>query len=195
MNRLVLFDFDGTITTKDSFLKFLKFSASPNLFYLKLLLAFPYYFMYMLGIYDEKKSKEKILNVFIKNKSKEELIRMGNLFIDKLIKTKIVKPQFIDLIEEYKREKCEIAIVSASFDIWICPFCEKFNLVAICTKLKYDKSNIFIGEIEGKNCKGIEKKLKILNTFDLTKYAEIIAYGDSVGDNEMMDLATTKNWV
>ncbi|MCZ6166669.1 hypothetical protein O6B35_01880 [Campylobacter ureolyticus] len=41
----------------------------------------------------------------------------------------------------------------------------------------------------GKNCYAKEKVRRIKETFDLSKFDKIIAYGDSRGDKEMIEFA------
>ncbi|HYC86886.1 MAG TPA: haloacid dehalogenase-like hydrolase, partial [Chryseosolibacter sp.] len=64
-------------------------------------------------------------------------------------------------------------------------------LICLATQLEV-KSTKVTGNIAGKNCHGEEKVCRITTRFDLDEFDEIIAYGDSPGDREMLLLAHTR---
>jgi HAD superfamily phosphoserine phosphatase-like hydrolase len=195
MKTLVLFDFDGTITTKDSFPLFFKFSFGDFYYYLGFFFFTPLFVLLKLKLLDAEKLKIKILSFYLKGKSREWIEEKGKDFILYLFKNEIVKKEFITLMNEYKLKNAEIAVVSASPDAWVKIFCDNMNVVCLCTKLKY-LNNIFVGKLIGPNCNGTEKKTRILKQFNLSEFSEIIAYGDSEkGDGEMMKLANVVNWI
>jgi phosphoserine phosphatase len=49
---------------------------------------------------------------------------------------------------------------------------------------------VITGRIEGKNCHGEQKVIRIQEEYNLSDYQEIYAYGDSSGDKPMLGLAT-----
>ena len=71
------------------------------------------------------------------------------------------------------------------------PWCNKYGIVCLATKLEVVKEKI-TGKIEGKNCNGVHKKDKILSYFNLNSFDQIIAYGDTIGDLDMLALAHTR---
>ena len=193
MKHLVLFDFDGTITTRDSFFKYLKF-ISGKYFYLKMMLCLPYILMYFIKIISAQNLKEKILWQYLKYKEISILKSKSVLFIAYLENESIIKKSFIVMIEDYKKEGAEIAVVSASLDLWIDSFCEKHNLISICTMLNV-VNDFYTGGFLTPNCNGKEKANRIRNQFRLEEYHKITAYGNSIGDKEMLDLANEKHIV
>ncbi|HEU5146872.1 MAG TPA: haloacid dehalogenase-like hydrolase, partial [Chryseosolibacter sp.] len=50
------------------------------------------------------------------------------------------------------------------------------------------------GKILGRNCYGDEKVCRIKEEFDLPSFERIIAYGDSSGDREMLQLANESHY-
>jgi HAD superfamily phosphoserine phosphatase-like hydrolase len=86
-----------------------------------------------------------------------------------------------------------VAVVSASAENWVKPWCDKHNLICIGTKLQV-KDNQLTGKILGKNCHGPEKVCRIKENFNLSQFDEIIAYGDTAGDKEMLDMADLKHY-
>lgn len=195
MKTLALFDFDGTITTKDTFPLFFKFTFGSFYFYLGFSLFIPLFILFKLKMYDAEKFKVKMISFYLKGKSKDWIESKGKEFIEHLTISGIIKPEFINRINTLKNSGADVAVVSASPDVWIKQFCEQHNIICICTQLAYDKT-IFNGKLIGNNCNAAEKKARITSQFNLSTYSSIIVFGDSVeGDGAMMELATEKNWV
>ena len=192
--KLVLFDFDCTITTEDTFLLFFKFTFGTIKFYTGFALHLPLFLFLKLKMYDAGKLKKSILSFYLKNKKQDEMKIMGDNFVKFLLEEGIVKKEFLDKISKYKKEEYEISIVSASPDLWIKPFSESVKIDFICTELEYVE-NIFSGKLSSENCNHEEKKNRILKRYKLEDFDEIIVYGDNAGDKYMMELATKKNWV
>ena len=77
---IAFFDFDGTITTKDTLLEFIKFSKGSFLFYLGFLINSPYLVAMKLGLISNQVAKEKVLRFFFKNKDINEFNELCNKF-------------------------------------------------------------------------------------------------------------------
>ena len=79
-------------------------------------------------------------------------------------------------------------MVSASLDSWVKEWCLKQGIETICSILE-TKNGIITGKLGRGDCNGIEKAKRIREKFELEEYDKVIAYGDSSGDKEMLDLA------
>lgn len=188
MNRnLYLFDFDGTLTKKDSLFDFLKFSFSSQ-YYQHFILFTPLFVLCKLHILDMGKVKEKFISSFLKGKSYVEI----NQIAQNYFKAKF--PELIHLkADEYIKNVSNYNdkfIVSASLDIWLKPFADHYGMGLICTKAKFDDKGNFTGKFASANCNKLEKKNRIEKEIDLTLYDEIIAFGDTSGDKAMFEIAT-----
>jgi len=195
MKTLALFDFDGTITTKDTFPLFFKFTFGSFYFYLGFSLFIPLFVLFKLKLYDAEKFKVKMISFYLKGKQKDWIEGKGKEFIQHLATANIIKTEFINKINEFKRTGADVAVVSASPDAWIKQFCKQHTITCVCTQLAYT-NNVYTGKLNGNNCNGVEKKSRVAIQFNLSAYSNIIVFGDSVeGDGAMMELATEKNWV
>ena len=65
--RIAVFDFDGTVTTKDTLLEFIKFVRGPVSFYAGFLRYAPQLLAYKLGLYPNWKVKQQIFSHFFSN--------------------------------------------------------------------------------------------------------------------------------
>lgn len=190
--KIAFFDFDGTITTKDTFIQFLRFIAGPYRFYFGLFFKLPLILSYKLGLMPNWKAKESVFSFFVKGKSEKEMKEKGVAF-SKNILPKIMRQEALETIEFHKNNGSEIVVVTASFSLWVSPWCKDHNLGVLSTKYEV-KGDTLTGRIKGENCYGKEKVNRIKEDYNLEDYDEIYAYGDSQSDWDMLNLAT-KKWM
>ncbi|MDX1956231.1 MAG: haloacid dehalogenase-like hydrolase, partial [Chitinophagaceae bacterium] len=62
--------------------------------------------------------------------------------------------------------------------------------IRLISSLLSEEGQRITGKLEGKNCNGEQKVVRIKEQFNLDEYKEIFAYGDSKGDRPMLQLAT-----
>ncbi len=187
---LALFDFDGTITTDDSLLKFIRFVVGDRRFLLGLVVLSPMLVLYKFKLIPNYKAKQYMLSWFFKGMSKDAFLKVANEYslvhIDK-----ILRPKAIEKINWHKNQGHKVVVVSASIECWLRPWCEKNGLELIATKLEI-KDDIVTGKLLSKNCYGVEKVNRIKELYNIEKYDYIYAYGDSSGDKQMLELAHEK---
>jgi len=186
--KLILFDFDGTLTTKDSLNEFLKFFSGSKKYYINLFIFSPIFLLYKFKIINNQKAKEILCYLFFKNINKNHFEEVAKEYSLKNI-DKILDNNIYNKMLNYKKEGYRVIIVSASIECWLKPWCTKHNIELLSTKLEF-KENKFTGKFKTKNCYGIEKVNRIKQYITLEEYDEIIAYGDSEGDNEMFNISS-----
>lgn len=188
--RLALFDMDGTITTKDSLIRFLIYSHGYPKYLLGMLLHSHYLFAYKLGIYPNYKAKEKIISHFFRGWRADQFQRLAQQYSSEEL-DKITRPKAMQRIQWHHEQGHKIVVVSASIEDWLAEWCNKHGVELISTQLKYH-NDCLTGEFATKNCYGAEKVARIKARYDLSKFDYIYAYGDSSGDKEMLNLANEK---
>lgn len=188
--RLVLFDFDGTLTTRDTLIEFIRFYHGDARFLLGFALLSPVLVMLKLKLIHNQKAKEIVLRHFFQGEPVETFHRQCLRFTPHI--DTLLRPQAKAMLKQYQNEpQTELAVVSASPENWVSIWCNHVNIPCIATRLENDNGRI-TGKIIGKNCFGQEKAERIQQQFDLSQFSEIIAYGDSAGDREMLALAHKK---
>lgn len=185
--KLALFDFDGTITTKDSFLEFLKFHKGGLNFLFGFALLSPYLVAMKLGLIPNWKAKEIVLKYFLNGLSVEDMKNVSADFSAKII-PRLLRSRAMDQIKKHQENGDDIYIVSASAEDWLKPWCNQIGIKLIGTRLEIIDEKI-TGRIDGNNCYGQEKVERVKAEIDISKYSEIYVYGDSRGDKEMLALA------
>lgn len=185
---LALFDFDGTLTRKDTFIELIKFVHGKSHFYKGILKLAPCLFLYKLQLIPNWKAKEKVLAYFFKGMPASTFQSHCNHFAAEAI-PRFLKQDAIRKLKELKDIGTHIAIVTASAENWVLPWCHSMNVECIASKLEAKEEKL-TGKLDGENCYGIEKVNRIKETIDLSKYSVIYAFGDSKGDLPMLGLAT-----
>jgi HAD superfamily hydrolase (TIGR01490 family) len=185
--KIALFDFDGTITTDDSLIKFIRFVVGDTKFVIGMAVLSPMLTAYKLKLIPNYKAKQYMLSYFFKGMSEEKFMKVAKEYSLKYIDT-ILRPKAMEKIAWHKEQGHKIVIVSASIECWLKPWCDKNDLDLIATKLQI-KDGIVTGKFLAKNCYGIEKANRVQERYNLGGYDHIYAYGDSCGDKELLELA------
>jgi HAD superfamily hydrolase (TIGR01490 family) len=186
--RIAFFDFDGTITTRDSLLAFIFFRHGRLKTIMGLLIISPFYVLYALKLIQVQKAKEKVLSRFFRNEPLEQFDSFCEQFTRTVLPS-LIRPKAVKELQIMMEKHVEIVIVSASPENWLKSWCKQFDAALISTKLEV-KNGKLTGKIDGKNCRGEEKVRRIRTQYDLGNYDEVYAYGDTKGDKPMLALAT-----
>lgn len=188
--RIAFFDFDGTITRKDTMFQFIRFSKGNFRYALGLILMSPILISFKLGILPNWKAKECLFSYYFKGMSEETALLWGKKFSEQVI-ANLLRPEAIREIEFHQQSGTTVVIVTASFSIWLEHWCDNNHFELIATECEV-KQSVLTGLIKGKNCYGAEKVRRIKDKYNLGQFEQIYAYGDSNADLNMLNLANFK---
>lgn len=184
---LALFDFDGTITDRDSLFDFLRFTFGSFRCAVGALVLSPVLALYIGRFIPNWRAKESVFRHFLGGLDAGEFRRAALRYsLERL--PEIVRPLAVERIEWHRRKGHRILVVSASVEDWMEGWCAKLGLELIGTRLESREGRI-TGKIEGRNCNGPEKVRRIREAVDLDRCGRIYAYGNSDGDRDMLALA------
>ena len=186
--RIAFFDFDGTITTKDTLLEIIKYQKGESRFYLGMMLNLPYILAWKTGLIPNYVAKQKVVNFFFGKMPVEEFQRHCDAFATEVLPG-LVRPKALQEIQKLQDAGAEVVIVSASPGNWSDTWRKQVGMASLATKLQV-RDNKLTGRFDGKNCHGKEKVTRIKDAYDLSTYDEIYCYGDSNGDRPMLSLGT-----
>ncbi|MCP4552925.1 MAG: haloacid dehalogenase-like hydrolase [Bacteroidetes bacterium] len=186
--KIALFDFDGTITTDDSLIKFIHFAVGDIKAIWGILLLSPMLITYKLKLIPNYKAKQWMLSYFFKGMNYQQFQKIAERYSIEQI-DKIILPKAMERIRWHQQEGHKVVIVSASMESWLKKWCQKHNIDLISTRLEIQNGKL-TGKFATKNCYGIEKVNRIKERYNLSEYSVIYAYGDSLGDTEMLSIAT-----
>jgi HAD superfamily hydrolase (TIGR01490 family) len=186
-NVIAFFDFDGTVTTKDSLLEFIKYSKGSPAFYFGFALHVPILIAYKLNIISNHRAKEIMLKHFFGKMSVQEFKEKCVAFTRDIVPS-LIRPKALKEINKLKDAGAEVVIVSASPEYWLNHWCSSLDLEYIATRLDVKEDRI-TGKIDGRNCHGKEKVRRINEKYDLDTFSSVYCYGDTRGDIYMLSLA------
>ena len=187
MTVLVLFDFDGTITTKDSLADFIQYATGSFTYYMGLLVLSPMLAFYKLNFIPNHIAKQKLIANYFKGWDADQFKKMADRYSLEQI-DRITRPRALEKIRWHQQQGHKVVIVSASMECWQEGWCEKNNVDLIATRLEVRDGKL-TGKFSTRNCNGIEKASRVSEAYDLDLCDHIYAYGDSRGDQELLSLA------
>jgi phosphatidylglycerophosphatase C len=187
MNILALFDFDGTITTDDSLIKFIHFVVGDAKTLWGMILLSPMLITYKLKFIPNYKAKQIMFSYFFKGMNEHQFQKVSEEYSLKHIDT-MLRPKAMERITWHKDLGHKVIIASASIECWIKPWCNQNDLDLIATRVEI-KDGLMTGKFLTKNCYGIEKVNRVKEAYNIDDYDCIYAYGDSRGDKELLELA------
>lgn len=191
MKKLYLFDFDGTLTYKDTMFLFLKF-YDPAKFSVQFLKHVPLFILLKMKLADAEAVKKSLISSILKGQSRYQIEKKAQLFFEENYPS-IFRENALDFINNIDKTHTESYIVSASLDIWVKPFAEKFNMKLLSTQAEF-KNDIFTGKFVGKNCNKEEKINRVKLEIGDKKFDKIIAFGDTSGDKAMFKFANESHY-
>ncbi len=193
--RVFCFDFDGTLTRRDTLLAFISFAFSPARLWAELLLLSPRLVAMKLGLADNGRTKERLFARLFAGWSVEKFAACCEAFARES-EARLMRAEGLRAVEEALKSGGEVLIVSASVDTWVRPFFSKLierfgadRLRLLGTQIE-TRDGVVTGRFLTKNCYGSEKvrRIEAALPHPHTQY-HITAYGDSRGDKEMLDHA------
>ena len=190
--EVVVFDFDGTITTDDTFRLFLSYYRGATNYALKILSLLPVFAAYGLKIIDRNAVKAKVIRRFFKGEPMSHIEARADSFAKDVIPG-LIRPDAKKALESAKlREKQgleSLYICSASIGPYLRAYFLQYGITNIlATELK-SESGVCSGEIDGYNIWGAGKVRRILAEFAPNDVTIKEAYGDSRGDRELLNAA------
>lgn len=184
---IVAFDFDGTLTIRDSFTEFLRWRAGPGAWALGLVKLAP-----ALAAYAKDRDRGRIkaasVKEFLLGVSRQTLEAEAAAFAE-AIWPRFMRPDALEVWNDWGRRGAHRVIVTASPTTTVAPFARKLGAEALLgTEFVFDADDRITGDFAGPNCRGQEKvrRLKAAYGDDMTMIA---AYGDTSGDTEMLAMA------
>lgn len=188
--KLAIFDIDGTFVRGDSFKWFCWFALRENGIRLRRLFGLALgAFMYLVGRLDVASFKISLAKELLRNDDGARLTAMTHDFLERLL-LKRVHAAAVDRLRWHKQENHTIVFLSASPDLYLNQLENRFGVDSlICTKF-LDKDGIFNGEIYGANCKGEEKRRRLLEEYPGSEidWDQSYGYGNSAEDVPFLEL-------
>lgn len=192
--KVAFFDFDGTLIYHDSFISFGKYCVGKRKFIKALTKTIPWLIFWKLGFITNSTAKEKLFYNLYNGVDYDEFLEKcaefcGYLQIDE-------RSEIINRLKEHKQNGHKTVIVTASIIDWVIPWANFHGVDnVIGTEVEVDNRGIMTGKFKTPNCHGKEKIRRIHEDFPDIECYESWAYGDSKGDQPMLDMSNHPNKV
>ncbi|MBQ7472657.1 MAG: haloacid dehalogenase-like hydrolase [Prevotella sp.] len=189
--HLFLFDFDGTLTTRDTLLEFIRYACGTWMFLCGFLLYSPLLVLMKLHLYPNWKAKQRVFSFYFKGMSLSRFDELCQGFAEE--KRSLLRPDMLEKLQQALQAGQRVLVVSASIDNWVRPFFDH-QVTVLGTQIETTEGRL-TGRFLTNNCYGAEKVNRVQTelaleegTFNREDY-DITAYGDSRGDREMLAFA------
>lgn len=184
MKRIIAFDFDGTLTSRDTLLAFIRYAKGTGAFLRGFLRHAHLLVLMKLGLYPNWQAKQRVFSHFFRGM---ELGAFDSLCRQFAASSRhLLRPAGISTLEQARARGDEVLIVSASIDNWVQPFFP--DVTVLGTKIEVEDGRL-TGRFLTSNCYGQEKVNRILALRPDRQAYFLVAYGDSRGDKELLAFA------
>ncbi len=187
------FDFDGTITTSDSFRHFVQQAVGMRRFAWAGLRALPWIVAMKAGWISRGAAKARFAWFAFGPIGERELDALATRFVATELPS-LVRPEMLARVREHQARGHVVVLVSASPSIYLEKWAAPLGFEAVlATRLRFEHG-VFTGRFDGENCWGPQKVARLNAWWGLQPPATLYAYGDSRGDKEMAERAD-RAWI
>lgn len=195
--KLWLFDFDGTVTTADTLLAFIRHACGTVHFFAGFALFSPLLVLMKLHLYPNYRAKQRLFAWFFKGMAEADFDARCRAFAAD--SKHLLRPEAVSFMRRCMNNGGQVCIVSASIDNWVRPFFSdiadgtQHPLIVIGTQIEV-KDGVLTGRFLTDNCYGAEKVRRVETLFPDRNDYYITAFGDSRGDKELLDYADERHY-
>ena len=183
------FDFDGTLTRRDTMFPFLRHTLGTMAFVRNIFTLLPTLAGYALGKIRNDIAKERVFVRCLAGMSVDALQQKGEQFAANVLPG-LLRPEAMRRLNWHRKLGHRCVVISASLEFYVRPWAINAGFDdAIATRLQTDEAGRVSGKLAGANCFGIEKVRRLQALLGERGGYTLFAYGDSRGDRELLSSA------
>ncbi|MEP6625556.1 MAG: HAD-IB family hydrolase [Acidimicrobiia bacterium] len=183
------FDFDGTISRRDTLAPFLARVGGTGPLVHAIVRRSPRIAAAALRRGDRDAEKQAVITRVLGGRTATSVAAMGRAYADHLWTRQRFRPAALELLRWHREQGHRIVIVSASLDSYLVPLAPRLGVDhVISCSLETDSAGLVTGTLLGGNVRGPEKANR-LRAWLGGDAVELWAYGDSSGDDELLAMA------
>jgi phosphatidylglycerophosphatase C len=192
VSGVAAFDFDGTITSRDTIWPFLRAVAGDAAIRRGLPGALPAIAALKLGLADSTTTKERLFAIYLRGRRLDEVRAAAARFAREEIPA-LVRPEALARIKWHLARGHSVVVVTASPELYVGAWAAPLGVEVVGSRLQVDAESRLTGRHDGPACDGAEKVLRLRTALGLGD-ADMYAYGDSSGDRELLAMARHAYW-
>jgi phosphatidylglycerophosphatase C len=182
------FDFDGTLSTRDNFVPFLRRVAGTAAVSRAMAIGSARIAARPRARRSRDELKAMVLRDLFAGYDAEALDEIGRGFAFEIIQRHL-RPDMVQRADWHRTQAHTLVIVSASLGVYLRPIAEQLRFDhVLCTELEVGPDDTLTGEMQGANVRGLEKARR-LDELLAGRPAYVWAYGDSSGDKYLWEQA------
>ncbi|WP_164103319.1 HAD-IB family hydrolase [Candidatus Laterigemmans baculatus] len=192
---LAIFDLDGTLTTRDSFLAYL-ISFGRRFSRYRAIAGMPFLLSGYLGkLLKDYELKQRLIQNFIAGVEPEWIHEHNQWFCEQWL-PRHLHPVGHRLLQGHHRQSHRVILLSASPNIFVPCIAASLGIEeVVCTRVR-QLEGIWQGQLEGQNCKGREKLAALQQRLALSERPSgSYSYGDSRSDLPVLSWVEHGAWV
>lgn len=183
------FDFDGTLTYRDTLFPFLMHSAGPARFAGHVLGLIPTLAGYGLGVIPNDIAKQRVLARFFAGTHIDTLRDKAEHFAEHELPG-LIRPEAARRFDWHKQQGHRCIVISASLELYVRHWAQQAGFDdVLASRLETMADGRVTGNLMGKNCFGAEKVRRLEELLGARSGYTLYAYGDSRGDKELLSCA------
>lgn len=183
---LALVDFDHTVTTCDTYARFLRGLATPQQLASSKWSIGPWLAGYRLGVVSAAALRTRVTRVVFTGRDPLQVEEAGARYAAEQLPA-LLRPEMMQRLDWHQQRGDTVVLVSGSLDAYLRPWCERHGLDLVCNRLEAVDGRLSGRYLGGD--RGAHKANDIRARYDIDAYARIHAYGDSREDRPMLALA------
>jgi HAD superfamily hydrolase (TIGR01490 family) len=184
---LAVFDLDGTLSSRDTLLPFLRFVAGTAAFCLRLPLVLALVCAMAVKLVSRQRAKELVLALHLRGMDRFTLAAWGERFAREKMPA-LLRRQALARLGWHRARGHHCVLASASLALYVAPWARAAGFdEVLATELAFDERDLASGRISGANCHGAEKLRCLEERFGDLSARVVHGYGDSVADRAFLD--------
>lgn len=185
---LAVFDFDGTLTTRDSFFDFVAWRRPRAGLAWDLAATSPLVLLYAARLVGNEAHKMALFSRRFAGADHGQFAALSRDYSAQRVPG-LLRAAAVERLLHHRRLGHRVAIVSASFGDWIQPWADTVGVEAVIASRPEVAAGRLTGRMQGANCHGPEKLRRLLELYPDRGAYRLHAYGDSRGDQALLEAA------
>ena len=185
--NLALFDFDGTLTTREMLPAFVHSAVPPMRLRVGKLLLAPWVLGYKLGWVSGVSVRRKIAMIRFRGMPEIDYLAAGERFALEAL-APVLRPEAMARVAWHKARGDTVVIVSGAFDVYLSHWCRTHDLELICSRLEV-RDGVLTGRYDGAQCVREEKPRRVRERYAIESFDAVYAYGDTPEDFALLEIA------
>ena len=192
---IAAFDVDGTLTTRDCVRPFLERVAGRRRLVASVLRR-PLASVVAAARRDRDRMKEIVVGGSLRGKRITDVDAIGEQFAQYVL-VNWLRPDTMRRLRWHQQAGHRIVLVSASLAVYLRPLALRLGIEDVLCTDSTRSGDRYGDRLKGLNCRAAEKRRRLEQWLEERRFvhAELWAYGNSVGDRELLDRADHAVWV